>query len=327
MTTATGRSNSFLKSYIRGEMLLGGWNTIGKVLTAISALLVITHLSIFTYGAYILIFAFHSLVAGLFLSFLENVVFNDIARFISEGKESSAKRLFLEITAVRIITGAVLTVGIFLGAHIVANFYGEDIAILIRVLSALFLIGAVSTSMRMLFRARLHFGLIASRQIVHKVIQLFFLFYFLFFSELTIQTVLISYVSASFLTFTIFVTPFIKIYQPWRRVKAVPQLMLLLIIKTYMNIFDLFVIDYWVFIGLFGQFFFFLRFVVQWTYSEKMGQSVIPVHFWYLSIIGALIVLVYAIQRQDIVFIIGQSLAMLIYIRNLFLMKKTPRSH
>lgn len=83
-------------------------------------------------------------------------------------------------------------------------------------------------------------------------------------------------------------------------------------------------LDYWVFIGLFGQFIFFLRFVVQWIYSEKKKESAIPISFWYISIVGGTIVLLYAIQRQDIVFIIGQSLAMLIYIRNLFLMKKAP---
>jgi len=88
-----------------------------------------------------------------------------------------------------------------------------------------------------------------------------------------------------------------------------------------------FTIDYWVFIGLFGQFIFFLRFVVQWIYSERKKQSAIPVSFWYISIVGGAIVLLYALQRQDIVFIIGQSLAMLIYIRNLFLIKKTPHLH
>ena len=81
--------------------------------------------------------------------------------------------------------------------------------------------------------------------------------------------------------------------------------------------------DWWLIIGFLGQFIFFLRFVVQWWYSEKAKQSVIPVYFWYLSIIGALIIFVYAIVRKDPVFFIGQLLAIIIYVRNLQLRKKS----
>lgn len=81
-------------------------------------------------------------------------------------------------------------------------------------------------------------------------------------------------------------------------------------------------IDYWVLVGLFGQFVFFLRFVVQWIVSEKKGESVIPIAFWYLGIAGTIIVLIYAIHIQDPVFIIGYFLAFFIYIRNIMLIKK-----
>jgi lipid-A-disaccharide synthase-like uncharacterized protein len=76
---------------------------------------------------------------------------------------------------------------------------------------------------------------------------------------------------------------------------------------------------YWLLFGFSGQFVFFLRFLVQWLYSEKKGRSVIPVAFWYLSIGGALMILVYAAHRRDPVFIAGQAFALMIYIRNLFL--------
>ncbi len=82
-------------------------------------------------------------------------------------------------------------------------------------------------------------------------------------------------------------------------------------------------LDYWVFIGFAGQFVFFARFIVQWIYAERKKESVIPISFWYLSIAGALIILVYAIHRQDIVFIAGQGIALLIYTRNLQLQRRT----
>ncbi len=78
-------------------------------------------------------------------------------------------------------------------------------------------------------------------------------------------------------------------------------------------------LDFWVIFGLLGQFFFFMRFVVQWIVSEKKGKSVIPEAFWYLSIVGSVILLFYAIYKKDPVFILGQSVGSIVYIRNIML--------
>jgi lipid-A-disaccharide synthase-like uncharacterized protein len=77
-------------------------------------------------------------------------------------------------------------------------------------------------------------------------------------------------------------------------------------------------ITVWVMVGLFGQFLFMMRFVYQWIASERARMSIVPEAFWYFSLGGGLIVLAYAIHKQDIVFIIGQSLGVLIYLRNLY---------
>lgn len=78
-------------------------------------------------------------------------------------------------------------------------------------------------------------------------------------------------------------------------------------------------LDAWVLFGFLAQFVFFLRFAVQWWASEKEKKSVIPIAFWYLSIVGSVMILIYAIKREDIVFIVAQFLALLIYIRNIML--------
>lgn len=75
----------------------------------------------------------------------------------------------------------------------------------------------------------------------------------------------------------------------------------------------------WVILGLSGQVLFSLRFLVQWIVSERRKQSVIPIAFWYLSLGGSLILLAYALYRQDLVFVLGQSTGSFIYIRNLML--------
>ena len=78
----------------------------------------------------------------------------------------------------------------------------------------------------------------------------------------------------------------------------------------------------WLAIGMTGQILFFGRFAVQWYYSERMKQSIIPVSFWYLSIIGSMILLVYSIHRLDAVFIVGYSFGFLVYFRNLVLINR-----
>ena len=72
-------------------------------------------------------------------------------------------------------------------------------------------------------------------------------------------------------------------------------------------------------LGLLGQACFFSRFLVQWVASERQRRSVVPTAFWYLSLIGGLLVLIYALWRRDPVFILGQSVGLVVYTRNLIL--------
>lgn len=77
--------------------------------------------------------------------------------------------------------------------------------------------------------------------------------------------------------------------------------------------------DLWLILGFVAQGLFGARFLVQWIVSEKHKQSIVPVYFWYISIAGGLLLLVYAIHRKDPVFILGQASGLLVYIRNLIL--------
>lgn len=78
---------------------------------------------------------------------------------------------------------------------------------------------------------------------------------------------------------------------------------------------------WWLALGFGGQALFMGRFVLQWFVSERRRRSVIPVSFWYLSIAGALVLLVYAAHRRDPVFTAGQGLGVAIYLRNLHLIR------
>ena len=83
---------------------------------------------------------------------------------------------------------------------------------------------------------------------------------------------------------------------------------------------------FWLIVGFLGQGIFASRFIVQWIYSEKKGYSAIPLVFWYLSILGGLSLLIYAISRKDPVIITGQAFGIFIYARNLYLIYKGKKS-
>lgn len=82
----------------------------------------------------------------------------------------------------------------------------------------------------------------------------------------------------------------------------------------------------WTIIGLVGQGCFFMRFLTQWIVSEKKGESVIPISFWYFSLVGSAILFLYSVHRRDPVFILGQSIGSVIYIRNLILISRKKKS-
>jgi lipid-A-disaccharide synthase-like uncharacterized protein len=89
-------------------------------------------------------------------------------------------------------------------------------------------------------------------------------------------------------------------------------------------LYDVFVakFDFWLAFGLIAQLFFTARFLVQWISSERAGKSVVPMAFWFFSMGGGLMTLVYGIVKREPVIIVGQSLATIIYIRNIMLIVK-----
>ncbi len=82
----------------------------------------------------------------------------------------------------------------------------------------------------------------------------------------------------------------------------------------------------WIVIGFIGQALFSARFIVQWIMSERVGKSVIPLAFWIFSIAGGVTLLAYAIHRADPVIIAGQAGGLVVYARNLWLIRRERRA-
>lgn len=75
-------------------------------------------------------------------------------------------------------------------------------------------------------------------------------------------------------------------------------------------------------LGTIAQLIFNFRFLYQWIYSEKKKESTLPFGFWLLSLIGSTLILIYAIFRKDPVLFIGQLSGSVIYLRNIYLIRK-----
>ncbi len=83
---------------------------------------------------------------------------------------------------------------------------------------------------------------------------------------------------------------------------------------------------FWLAVGFTGQAMFSARFLIQWLSTEKQRRSVIPVAFWYFSILGGATLFAYAVHRADPVFIVGQGAGLFIYSRNLYFVLKERRA-
>ena len=78
----------------------------------------------------------------------------------------------------------------------------------------------------------------------------------------------------------------------------------------------------WIGIGFLGQALFSARFIIQWLASERSRQSVVPLAFWWFSLAGGATLLSYALWRGDPVFVLGQGLGLVVYLRNLMLIRQ-----
>lgn len=86
-----------------------------------------------------------------------------------------------------------------------------------------------------------------------------------------------------------------------------------------------FVFDFWTFVGIASQMCFIARFIWQWYETERHGKVIVPMGFWYLSLLGSSLLFAYALQRQDIVFFSAASFQALIFSRNLYIAHRHKR--
>lgn len=83
----------------------------------------------------------------------------------------------------------------------------------------------------------------------------------------------------------------------------------------------------WLSVGFLGQAMFAGRFLVQWLASERKKESIVPIYFWYLSLGGGAALFAYATYKLDPVFMVGQASGLVVYTRNLMLIRKGKKKN
>ncbi|CAB4244624.1 membrane protein of unknown function [Methylacidimicrobium sp. AP8] len=78
-------------------------------------------------------------------------------------------------------------------------------------------------------------------------------------------------------------------------------------------------------VGWTGNLLFFIRFVIQWLATERKRTVVVPLAFWYCSLGGSLLLLIYALSRRDSVFVFAYLFTWIPYIRNLYFAHRERR--
>lgn len=223
---------SFIERYVSGETNAVTWGLVAKGLGIVNTFFILSSLTVYQYGVFQLLLQSYAFLA-VFIGIGGSVVGNDIVRFIGEGKESHAKKLFWEYSRYRISIGVILWVITFFGASLFSFRFGGDAIDLIRITSFLFLYEALFRFIQPVLGARMKFFASSSRTAVNKGVQLIFLLTFFFFGHLGLTEVTLSYVIGAFVSTLSLIPPFLGAYKPWRGLPSAPERILSRIMVAY----------------------------------------------------------------------------------------------
>src|SRR3989344_5741 len=228
-----GQKESLVNYFVSAEVSKRVFDGFDKAFSLVNSYFIISSLSIFSFGFYQLVLSFISILRGFSVKFFDGLVAIDMRRYFNVGKRDFAKRLFLENVVFKLVIGIVVTVVVFFGARLIADFYGKDIATLIRWASILIIIYAVQSLSSIFFDSIVSFaqrGLSA----LGEFLKLGFILSFLTWSNLSVVNVIIAHVLSEAIATLIFaIIVLIKIYpKVFGNIKARAENLMIKMVKT-----------------------------------------------------------------------------------------------
>lgn len=185
---------------------------ITKALVLVNSFFIITSITVFAYGLYQLVLSFVSIARGFGSKFFDGLVTIDMRRYMNTNKPEYAKKLFFENGFIKLALTLAIMAVTFFGANIISNFYGEDVALLLKWSSLLFLVYAFQ-SMAIIFLQSIvsfaHLSLSAIKELVKLLLIIGFLMFYQF---SILEVVIIHVLSEAFATVLMYIFIFAKKY-------------------------------------------------------------------------------------------------------------------
>ncbi|MEK7564693.1 MAG: polysaccharide biosynthesis C-terminal domain-containing protein [Patescibacteria group bacterium] len=188
-----GKHGSLGEFLIKGESVTRMWDLVGSAFSLINSFFIIQALSLYQFGLYQLVLAFIGLVNSFNLDLFDTVVNVEIRRYFNSGKIAVAKRILKEYAVVKIVVAILMTIGVFLGANLVAHYYGSDVAQFIRIASFIFLITTFQ-NIEMIVLKNSFSMIYYSAGGIREVFKFFLLFGVVFYSYLDISKILVIHI-------------------------------------------------------------------------------------------------------------------------------------
>lgn len=206
--------HEFYKRLAMGEVVNSLFIVATKPLTLINSLVVIGLLSLHDFGVYRLVMSFQALISGFSINFLDNLVLNEMNVHHGENRAFKAKRIFAEYVVLKVIIGAILTVGVFFLADFIGGYYDsmEGIGSWIRIISFLFLIENIHSLAVTFLQYRLNFFLSSFYLFAYEGVKLIFILALYFFGNFGISEVLILTVFSHLIVFPFVLIPSFRGY-------------------------------------------------------------------------------------------------------------------
>lgn len=209
---------SFKKSFVRGELHMGFWSFLKKGTGALDSFFILSSLSLYQFGVYQLLLSLYAILSDFFHDVFSEVITNDITRFIGEGREDKAKRLFYDYTAFRFGMAVIPCALVFFFAPIIGGYYGygADFISFVRLIAFLFVADAAVLVATLILKLRLQFAVLAPRATAQKFIQFLALAFFYFFSHITIREIFLAQIIGALGVVAVMLPALVRSMSPWR---------------------------------------------------------------------------------------------------------------
>jgi len=222
----------FLKKFLSGEAHFAFWDIVSKGIGFLNTFLILSALSVYQYGVFQLLLSFYALLSN-FLFLGGGVVSNDIMRFVGEGREDKAKKLFLEYHGLRVFGAIVLGLFLFFGSGLLAFRYPPEMIAFAKPLALLLVFEVLFSILKSLLKMRLRFGIVASRSTLYKFFELAALLSFLSAGGLSVGRVIWAMIVGSVVSSLILLRPAYSALTHWRGRIAAPERILFRVFRHH----------------------------------------------------------------------------------------------